>query len=252
MLLEDIVKRHADENGMDENCQVSGINVNEFMSLQEAYMDKIVTHDMVSRRLETACASVDIAGYNYMTARYEPDGINYPNRIIVGSETYPPEIGRNWTEVKKFNHVIGDFTWTGWDYIGEAGIGIPGYAAGEGGFGAVFPAQLAYCGDYDITGWRRPLSYYREIVFGLRETPYIAVQNPAGYGRELMKTPWVMSDAISSWTWDGYEGKPVKVEVYSSGQEVELFSNGVSLGRKTSGKICHIDQCLIWFTNREV
>lgn len=236
VLLEDIVKRHADENGMDENRQVSGINVNEFMSLQEAYMDEIVTHDMVSRRLETACASVDIAGYNYMTARYEPDGINYPNRIIVGSETYPPEIGRNWTEVKKFNHVIGDFTWTGWDYIGEAGIGIPGYAAGEGGFGAVFPAQLAYCGDYDITGWRRPLSYYREIVFGLRETPYIAVQNPAGYGRELMKTPWVMSDAISSWTWDGYEGKPVKVEVYSSGQEVELFSNGVSLGRKNVGE----------------
>lgn len=234
-LLEDIVKRHADESSMEEE-KVSSINVNEFMTLQEAYMDEIVTHDMVSRRLEMACASIDIAGYNYMTARYEPDGKDYPNRIIVGSETYPPEIGRNWKEVKRFEYVIGDFTWTGWDYIGEAGIGIPGYTEGEGGFAARFPAQLAYCGDIDITGWRRPLSFYREIVYGLRTKPYIAVQNPAGYGKELMKTPWVMSDAVSSWTWGGYEGKPIKVEVYSSGEEVELFRNGISLGRKKAGE----------------
>ena len=95
-----------------------------------------VVHHAITERLEKACASTDIAGYNYMTARYEMDGELYPNRVIVGSETYPPEIARNWDLVEKLSHVIGDFTWTGWDYIGEAGVGVPAYQWGEGGFGA--------------------------------------------------------------------------------------------------------------------
>jgi hypothetical protein len=211
-------------------------NVNDFMTLMDGHLDEIVVHDAISKRLEKASAGVDIAGYNYMTARYEPDGEKYPNRIIVGSETYPPEIARNWGLVKKLSHVIGDFTWTGWDYIGEAGVGIPAYSWGEGGFGAGFPSQLAYSGDIDITGFRRPASYYREVVFGLRTEPYIAVQNPRKYGEFLIKTPWVISDSVSSWTYDGCEGKPVIVEVYAPGTEVELIVNGKSQGKKPSGE----------------
>ena len=96
---------------------------------------------------------MDLVGYNYMTARYEPDARDYPNRVIVGSETYPPEIARNWEIITRQNNVIGDFTWTGWDYLGEAGVGVPAYAFGEGGFGAKFPCQLAFAGDLDITGF---------------------------------------------------------------------------------------------------
>ena len=211
-------------------------NVNDFMSLMDEHMDEIVVHKTISERLEKACAGVDIAGYNYMTARYEQDGKAYPNRVIVGSETYPPEIARNWELVERLPHVIGDFTWTGWDYIGEAGVGIPAYKWGEGGFGAAFPAQLAYPGDFDITGFRRPASYYREAVFGLCKKPYIAVQNPTHYGEFLIKTPWVISDATASWNWDGMEGKPAIVEVYAQGDEVELLLNGKSLGKKAAGK----------------
>lgn len=211
-------------------------NVNDFMTLMDGHLDEIVVHHAISERLEKACAGVDIAGYNYMTARYEGDGENYPNRVIVGSETYPPEIARNWDFVEKLPHVIGDFTWTGWDYIGEAGVGIPAYKWGEGGFGAGFPAQLAYPGDFDITGFRRPASYYREAVFGLSKTPYIAVQNPTHYGEHLIKTPWVISDSTASWNWEGMEGKPAIVEVYAQGDEVELLLNGVSLGKKAAGK----------------
>lgn len=211
-------------------------NVNDFMTLMDGHMDEIVVHEAITERLEKACAPLDIAGYNYMTARYEPDQKQYPNRIIVGSETYPPDIARNWELVNRLPNLIGDFTWTGWDYIGEAGIGIPAYRWGEGGFGAKFPAQLAYCGDMDITGYRRPASYYREIVFGLRKEPCIAVQNPRRYGETLIKTPWVISDAVSSWTWSGCEGKPVIVEVYAPGTETELLVNGKSVGRKVSGK----------------
>ncbi len=209
-------------------------NVNHFMQLMDAHMDKIVVHKAITENLEIACSTVDIAGYNYMSARYEGDGKDYPNRVIVGSETYPPEIARNWELVKKNNHVIGDFTWTGWDYIGEAGVGVPAYQWGEGGFGAKFPCQLAFCGDFDLTGKRRPLSYFREIAFGLRKEPYIAVQNPEKYGEHLIKTPWVLSDAISSWTYETV-GKPVVVEVYSGGDEVELLLNSKVIERKTAG-----------------
>lgn len=211
-------------------------NVNNFMTLMDQHLDKIVVHDAISEKLEKACAATDIAGYNYMTARYEMDGEKYPNRVIVGSETYPPEIARNWGLVEHLPHVIGDFTWTGWDYIGEAGVGIPAYQWGEGGFGAAFPAQLAYPCDIDLTGFRRPASYFRGVVFGLRREPYIVVQNPHRYGQFLIKTPWVISDATANWTWDGCEGKPAVVEVYAPGDEVELFLNGESLGKKTSGK----------------
>lgn len=216
---------------MQASGEIEG-NVNDFMTVMDTKMDQIVVHDAISERLEMACASLDVAGYNYMAARYEPDSVNYPNRVMVGSETYPPDIDRNWRLVEKLPCVIGDFTWTGWDYIGEAGVGIPAYSFGEGGFGAGFPCQLAYCGDIDLTGFRRPASYFREAVFGLRKDPYIAVQDPHHYGEPLIKTPWVISDAISSWCWSGCEGKPVIVEIYADADEVELFKDGKSVGKK--------------------
>ena len=211
-------------------------NVNNFMQAMDAHMDEIITHPIVSGNLEKAAAGWDLIGYNYMTARYEQDKNTYPNRVIVGSETYPPEIARNWEIIGRCSNVIGDFTWTGWDYMGEAGVGIPAYRFGEGGFGAKFPCQLAYTGDIDITGFRRPASFFREIVFGRREQPYIAVQNPEKYGQDLIKTPWVLSDSVSSWTYRGFEGQPVVVEVYAPGDEVELLINGAGLGRKPAGE----------------
>ena len=220
---------------LQQSGEIEG-NVNDFMTLMDGHLDDIVVHPAISERLEMACSPTDIAGYNYMTARYEGDSQTYPNRIMVGSETYPPEIARNWELIERLPQVIGDFTWTGWDYLGEAGIGVPAYQWGEGGFGAKFPCQIAYVGDIDITGVRRPASYLREIVFGLRENPYITVQNPRRYGEHLLKTPWIMSDNLSSWNWQGCEGKPVIIEVYAPGTEVELFRNGESLGKQASGK----------------
>ena len=74
----------------------------------------------------------------------------------------------------------GHATWTGWDYLGEAGIGRIANAddptAGE--IAAPYPWLLARTGDIDITGSRRLASYFREIVYGLRVLPHIAVQWP--------------------------------------------------------------------------
>ncbi|MBF6625993.1 DUF4982 domain-containing protein [Aerococcaceae bacterium zg-BR9] len=228
------ITRDVVEQNKAEGQEIVG-NVNDFMSIMESSMDKIVIHPIITKNLELATAATDIAGYNYMSARYEVDAQNYPNRVIVGSETYPPEIARNWKLVQQLSSVIGDFTWTGWDYIGEAGVGVPAYQFGDGGFGAQFPCQLAYSGDIDITGTRRPLSYYREIVFGLREEPYIAVQKPEHFGKQLIKTPWVLSDAISSWTWNGFEDKPIIVEVYAPGDEVALYLNDQLIDKKVVG-----------------
>lgn len=211
-------------------------NVNDFMAATATHADEIARHPIISRSLELAGSGMDLVGYNYMTARYEPDGKAYPNRVIVGSEAYPPEIPRSWEIIQRCPHVIGDFTWTGWDYLGEAGVGVAAYQPGEGSFGAQYPCQLAYVGDLDITGFRRPVSYFREMVFGLRRDPYITVQPPARYGQNPLLTPWIISDNHSSWTYPGYEGKPVVVEVYAPGDETELFLNGVSLGRKPAGQ----------------
>lgn len=230
-ILGDIMAENA-----SEGIEVEG-NVNDFMTMMDSNLDNIVVHPIVSRNLEYATAATDIAGYNYMTARYENDSQNYPNRVMVGSETYPPEIARNWRIIEKLPSVIGDFTWTGWDYIGEAGVGIPSYTFGEGGFEAQFPCQLAYVGDIDITGFRRPQSYYREIVFGLRKEPYIAIQNPHHYGDKLIKTPWVLSDTVSSWSWDINEGSSIRVEVYAPGDEVALYLNDQLIEKKAVGAV---------------
>ena len=134
---------------------------------------------------------MDVAGYNYMFNRYAADCEAYPNRVIVGSETHPADIDQYWAHVERQPQIIGDFTWTGWDYLGEVGIGRTDYQQGDGDpmaafkLTADFPWIVAGCGDIDITGHRRPASYYREIVFGLRAAPYIAVQRPEHHDDEI-------------------------------------------------------------------
>lgn len=215
---------------------ISG-DVNSVMSDITGMVRALVTSDMVTYSTAEAFAAVDIAGLNYGDARYEMDKQLFPNRVIVGSETYPRDIAGNWKLVKENGHVIGDFTWTGWDYLGESGIGKCDYEGNKTGeIMGNFPWMTAYCGDVDLIGDRRPVSYYREIVYGLRNQPYIAVQRPKHYSEKLLSSPWSWSDSISSWTWPGFEGKPVKVEIYSDAGEVELFLNGQSVGKAAVGE----------------
>ena len=239
----DQVMEIANDIIKDSGTTKQAAHINDFMSIMKDHMSDIVRHRIVSECLERIDAQTDIVGYNYMEARYDDDVVKYPNRIMVGSETNPPVIADNWKKVRKFPALIGDFTWSGWDYIGEAGIGIAGYNPGEGGFASDFPVQLAYTGDFDITGIRRPISFYREIVFGFRQIPYIAVQNPDCCGKPVYGTPWFFTDAVSSWNWKGREGKKVNVEVYSSGEEVALFVNGHLVEKKTNGEEMEFRTC---------
>lgn len=197
--------------------------------------DKFSESPLLTQRLEPTVSSVDVAGYNYLTARHVLEHENHPDRVVVGSETFPPEIGRLWPIVEENPHVIGDFTWTGYDYLGEAGIGIPHY--GEVTAQGMFPDRLAYCGDIDLNAARRPVSFLREIAFGLRKEPYIAVHRPEVFGKQFDPNNWKYFDSLHSWTYPGQEGRPTRVYVLADCDEVELMLNGSSLGRKKIGEV---------------
>ena len=75
-----------------------------------------------------------------------------PNRVIVGTETHNTNITQNWPKVLALPHVIGDFTWTGWDYLGEVGLGRVEYGEDRGLLMGDYPWLAAWCADIDITG----------------------------------------------------------------------------------------------------
>ncbi|MBR0086353.1 MAG: DUF4982 domain-containing protein [Lachnospiraceae bacterium] len=206
--------------------------VNAEMADPMGMMGKLSMHPAVVESTSESYEALDICGYNYAADRYLHDEKLFTNRISVGSETFPKDLAYNWNLVKNNASVIGDFSWTSWDYLGEAGIGQDSYKNGPRSFGGAYPWLTAYDADFDITGRKTPQGYYREIVVRHRTEPYLAVQDPAHYKDEPMTTGWGWPGTVSSWNLPGFEGKPVRVDVYGIGDEAELLINGESLGRK--------------------
>ncbi|MBI4899368.1 MAG: glycoside hydrolase family 2 protein [Actinobacteria bacterium] len=221
---------------MDELAE--GVLLNEALGGDQA-MDQLAMGESATRRTAESHSVLDVVGLNYAEGRYDLDRELFGHRVIVGSETFPSQIGRLWPMVVASPDVIGDFTWTGWDYLGEAGIGATAYQEDVDavpGFEREFPFLTGWCGDLDITGFRRPVSYYREIVFGLRSEPYIAVRRPERHDHAITyQSPWAWSDSVSSWTWPGFEGRPVTVEVYADADEVALLVDGTEIARADVG-----------------
>lgn len=203
--------------------------------LQQMRLDAFSTSELLTKSLEEVSGALDVAGFNYLTARHELEGKNHPDRVVVGSETYPGEIATLWEIVERNENVIGDFTWTGYDYLGEAGIGIFHYEAAERKQG-FWPDRLAYCGDINLNGYRRPVSYLREAAYGFLTKPFIAVERPERRGKTHDMNGWKYSDDLDSWTWQGHEGKTLQIRVLARAEEVELRLNGTSLGRKKIGE----------------
>lgn len=176
--------------------------------------------------------AMDVCGYNYAVGSYLPDHSRLPERIIVSTESFPLEAWDYWMAAKDYPWVIGDFVWTGFDYLGEASIGWLGYPH-EGSF---YPWSHAFCGDIDICGFKRPQSYYRDILWENGKQVSIFVEPPVPSfplnPHKAIWSKWEWEDRVASWNWTGFEDKKLKVEVYSSCQEVELFLNQQSLGRK--------------------
>ena len=179
---------------------------------------------------------LDVVGYNYMIHKHKGDHQRDPHRIMWQTESYPRDVFKNWALVQKYPYIVGDIVWTGLDYLGESGIGRYYYDGEHPGEHYVSGGQPdwhgAYCGDVDITGWRKPISHYRELLWrgqGL----YLAVKEPDGYHGKIHATAWSVWPTWESWNWIGWEGKPVEVEVYTKAPEVSLYLNNQLVGTKT-------------------
>ena len=179
---------------------------------------------------------LDIGGYNYMIFKHKEDHERNPKRVMWQTESFPRDAFKNWAYVNDFQYIVGDIVWTGLDYLGESSIGryyYKGDREGEHYIDGGHPEwHGAYCGDVDITGWRKPISHYRDMLWNGNETLYMAVREPNGYNGEIRETSWSVWPTWESWTWRGWEGKPVEVEVYTKQPEVSLYLNGKLLETK--------------------
>lgn len=202
------------------------------LSQEQAETEHLPLDAWASYTAETA-ATTDIAGYNYMHGRIDKDRAQFPERIFALTETFPGEMLPSWKTVSERAYVVGDFTWTAWDYIGESGIGHVKYDT-ETTHGLMpYPWHLANCGDFDLCGVRRPQSYAREIVWGLRREPYIGVIAPGKAGRPSAVSMWGYPDADPNWTFPGREGQRVSVYVYCGDGACVLTLNGTVIGSET-------------------
>lgn len=181
-------------------------------------------------------SALDICGYNYQQEENEPDHLIHPDRVIFGTESFPMQAFENWMDVLDLQHVIGDFVWTSMDYLGEAGIGRVYSEEGEFAFLGKYPWNQANCGDIDLCGFKRPQSFYRDILWGHGEKLYIAVHEPVPEGKNWVVTRWGWPEVWHNWNWPGKENQVFIVDVYSACSQVELFLNGVSLGMKATSR----------------
>ena len=179
---------------------------------------------------------LDIGGYNYMIHKHATDHQRNPRRVMWQTESYPRDAFQNWALVHGYPYIIGDIVWTGLDYLGEAGIGRYYYEGERAGEHYVDGGQPdwhgAYCGDVDVTGWRKPISHYREMLWKDSKDLYMAVKEPDGYHGKILETRWSVWPTWESWNWPSWEGKPIDVEVYTKAPEVTLYLNDKPIGTK--------------------
>ncbi len=164
---------------------------------------------------------MDVHSYNYAWEHYENDHQSFPERIIIGTETFPVEAFVNNQMAQEKPYVIGDFVWTGMDYLGEAGIGQASLDSVQ----MAFPWFNGYCGDLDLIGSKKPQSFYRDVVWG-RSQLEMAVEQPAPEGHEWVLSKWGWRNELQSWNWTGYENQLMNVYVYSPAEKVALLLNG--------------------------
>lgn len=170
---------------------------------------------------------LDFCGYNYTYYEYEKDHETYPERVIAGTESYAMSIYEYWKLNNEKPYVVGDFVWTGMDYIGEAGIG----QVMTDSVTMVWPWIISNCGDIDLIGDKKPQNYYRDVVWD-RSPLEMEVEEIAPEGKEWIIRNWGWPRTYRSWNWPGNEGKNMKVFVYSKSDSVRLELNGKPIETK--------------------
>ena len=185
-----------------------------------------------------AYARMDIAGYNYGEKRYRRDLKKYPDRLILGSETFCSDAYRFWELAKENPRLLGDFVWSGIDYLGEDGIGAWEYKEYAPEFEHNVGWISAGAGRIDLTGKPLGEALYTRVAFEQDSGPFLAVRPICHAGRSHSPSAWKMTNAMPTWSFRGWEGKQAHVEVYARADSVELLLNGASLGRKQVKNSC--------------
>ncbi len=245
-------------NGLDDALQEANMRAIEDSNASLQNANPLGPDAMQWEHYTEAFANgLDIVGYNYLEDLYERDHALYPDRVILGSENFPVRIGEHWPMIEKTPWVIGDFTWTAWDYIGEAGIGKAMFfdpddpeAASESlgwQYGSPYPWRLANDADVDITGRILPQGVYRRIVWGSPETAVFSY-DPAHAGKTEVMSRWGFPSVSDCWNWTAEPDSPVDLVVFSRAEEVELKINGMSAGRLRAGEaLVHGMPCTFLF-----
>ena len=158
--------------------------------------------------------ALDIAGYNYLgrlypANTYAPERKRFPHRLCLGTETTYARY--YWLGVRDHAYVIGDFIWTGIDYLGEAG----GY-----------PLRGSQSGFLDLAGGRKPEFYQRAAYWRSDPVLQLAVTSGKESGSE-----WRPAAMAMAWNWPA--GAALTVRAMANCDAVELFLNGRSLGRQS-------------------
>ena len=206
--------------------------------LGDEFMKRGATLHGCDVKTRDAFANMDIAGYNYGIYRYKHDLKKYPQRLILGSETFCNDAYKFRELAKQEPRLVGDFVWAGMDYLGEVMVGSWEYAdyaeTFDGGPGWV----SAGSGRIDLTGKPLGEALYTRVALEADNGPYIAVCPVNHTGERHSPSAWKMTNAMPSWSWTGCEGRKANVEVYARAARVELVLNGHTVGSKTLKNDC--------------
>lgn len=180
-----------------------------------------------------AFADLDVGGYNYLDKQYEADHAQFPERIMVGTESYAGEANNYWRQVEKNSWVLGDFVWTAMDHLGETGCGNARYTDNPMRVGLQpWPWFVSFAGDIDLCGDKKPQMLYRDVVWGNSKLAMM-VHEPVPQGKKEVVSYWGWPNEIPSWNWEVNEGKEMEVRVFTRYPHVRLERNGKIIGEKS-------------------
>jgi beta-galactosidase len=191
--------------------------------------------------------ALDLVGFNYKPTQYDKVVNNNPDFIVYGAETastvssrgvyhlpvenydrheslqvssydiisppwaYPPDF-ETYAQ-KTMPHSLGEFVWTGFDYLGEPTPYNGRDNETHGKWGGDWPSRSSYFGIVDLCGFPKDRYYFYQSRW----------------------TDIPMVHILPHWNWENSEHKEIPVYCYTNAEEAELFLNGKSLGKKVMG-----------------
>lgn len=190
--------------------------------------------DFWCEKIAPQAGNLDVLGYNYMTQRVAKDEKILSSHLFAITESFPMDAVWVKSEMDKRPQLIGEFVWTGWDYFGETGLGHIIYGTDSAiTWGLTeHPNHISNCGDFDICGFKKPQSYYRDAAWNKGAVHILSV-DPDNFGKTKTISMWGFYDTARTWTYTGKEGRTTAVHLYTTADECELLLNGKTLGRKS-------------------